>query len=529
MGLVEPGAGSVGWLTGVAFDADAPQGATTVQVHDTSAFSAGQYVLIDEDPAAGWVDDPMNAYTSYGQVWAPSDWLSPSGNPATDRYVWPGANGSSSWDMGTTDPRTAGSEGCWFTNNCGRANEEIHEIAAIGPGPCPGTKCTLTFDDPLTVAFRQSGGHDALVYPPGLTQCNGCQWQAGQNMLLNAGVENLSLSRGPSGSIEMDFCVGCWVKSVEVNGWQGGIEVSNSLRSEFNTILDQYDWSSCNNGSEYSIDFRNASTEILVTNSIFQYGGKGMTARAGGAGSVVSYNYFDKTMYSRCIADTWVETSMPSGHYPGAHHILMEGNWTDNLDVDNTHGSNVYHTAFRNESTGARSKFTDPSNATVVDDINGLPGGNGPLRAVGPMSYNYWMAYVGNVLGISGKTNAANGWNYDSTCGFCNSAIYMLGWNGGNGGADPYLDGTKGSYLFRHGNYDYYNDAVAWDSSYSDHALPSSFYLASKPAFFTGSSCTYAWPWVTPTSSTQIQSSSCGGSGLPAKARADAGTPFVTP
>ena len=28
----------------------------------------------------------------------------------------------------------------------------------------PGDGCTLTFDDPLTIAFRQSGSHNAQVY-----------------------------------------------------------------------------------------------------------------------------------------------------------------------------------------------------------------------------------------------------------------------------------------------------------------------------------------------------------------------------
>lgn len=44
-----------------------------------------------------------------------------------------------------------------------------------------------------------------------------------------------------------------------------------------------------------------------------------------------------------------------------------------------------------------------------------------------------------------------------------------------------------------------------------------------------GASCTYSWPWVTPTSAPYIQPNSCSGSGLPAKARWDAGTPFVMP
>ncbi len=54
-------------------------------------------------------------------------------------------------------------------------------------------------------------------------------------------------------------------------------------------------------------------------------------------------------------------------------------------------------------------------------------------------------------------------------------------------------------------------------------------YLSAPTFFSAGASCTYSWPWVTPTGSTQIQSNSCGGPGLPAKARYDAGTPFVQP
>jgi hypothetical protein len=106
----------------------------------------------------------------------------------------------------------------------------------------------------------------------------------------------------------------------------------------------------------------------------------------------------------------------------------------------------------------------------------------------------------------------------------------MLGWNGGPGGQDPYLGGAKGSYIFRHGDYDYVNASIAdWTSGYS-HTLPNSFYLSAAPAFFSaGASCTYPWPWVTPTGSTPVQTNSCGGSGLPAKARYAAGTPFKQP
>lgn len=111
----------------------------------------------------------------------------------------------------------------------------------------------------------------------------------------------------------------------------------------------------------------------------------------------------------------------------------------------------------------------------------------------------------------------------------------MLGWNEGNGGEDPYLDGATASYIFRHGDYDYVNGSIVdWTTGYS-HTLPNSFYSSAQPSFFgaSGAKCTYPWPWVTPTGSIPIQAPSGSGctatDGLPAKARWVAGTPFVQP
>jgi FG-GAP-like repeat len=334
----------------------------------------------------------------------------------------------------------------------------------------------------------------------------------------------------------MELCVNCWVKNVEVGYWYGGgIDIVYSARSELNNVYVHHAANSVNNGGEYPIALDNASTEILITNSISNFGGKGMVARAGGAGSVVSYSYIDDTMYDALsgIGDYWVETALAASHYSGPHHVLFEGNWTENMDSDLTHGNSMYMTYFRNQGTGLRTPFTDPSNGDAVNDATGLgfaagqtyPWPPGPLRAAGPMAYNYWFAFVGNVLGQAGKTTAANGWSYQGD--FTQHRIFMLGWNAGPGGEDPYLDGVTASYVFRHGDYDYYNNSIVdWASGYS-HTLPNSFYLSSAPSFFAaGASCTYPWPWVTPTGPTQIQTNSCGGSGLPAKARWDAGTPL---
>jgi hypothetical protein len=532
--------GNVGFTVGTGcgatpLDADAAQGQVTIRVTSTSNFSVGQWVLIDEASGAGWVADPLNTWTGFGSVWAASDWLSPSSSPATGRILWSKSQNGGGWDFGSTYPYQANSLGCWFSY-CDRPTAELHKIASVGAGPCPGVGCTLTFDSPLTVAFRQSGSHNAQVYGGLFPNQSGTGSPI--SFLQYASVENISLLRPATGGLEMEFCAYCWVKNVEVGDWYGGgVIVNYSVRSEFNAVFVHHCWNSINNGGEYPIALDTASTEILVTNSITNFAGKGMVARAGGAGSVVSYSYIDDTMYDAesGIGDYWVDMGVNASHYSGPHHVLFEGNWGDNLDNDHTHGNSMYMTFFRNQGTGLRTPFTDPSNNKTVNDFTGVgycgtgcTAAPGPLRAAGPSAYNYWFAFVGNVLGLAGETTAANGWSYQGDGN--GKRMFMLGWNDGPGGQDPYLNGVRGSYIFRHGNYDYVTGSVQWDPGTPDHTLPNSFYLSGRPLFFgTGASCTYPWPWVTPTGSGQIQPNGCGGSGLPAKARYDVGTPFIQP
>jgi hypothetical protein len=520
--------------------ADAAQGQTTIQVTSTTGFTVGSWVLIDEASGASWQPDPMNQWTGYGNVWAAPDWLSSSGSPATGRVLWSKSQNGGGWDFGSSYPYQAGSPGCWHSY-CDRVTSELHKIASIGAGPCPGTNCTLTFDDPLTIAFRESGGHNAQVYAN--LYGNNYLFDSPISFLQQAGVENISLLRAPEGGLVMELCVNCWVKNTEVGDWYGGgITIWYSARSELNTVYSHHCWDSVNSGTEYPIDLDGGSTEILVTNSITNFGGKGMVARSGGAGSVVSYNYIDDQMYDAesGIGDYWLDMSVNATHFSGPHHVLFEGNWGNNLDADNTHGNSVYVTFFRNVGSGFRMPFTDPSIGKTVDDFTGtayycpdglascVPNVSAPLRAAGPGGYNYWYAYVGNVLGTSGQSTAANGWTYSGD--FTAHRIFMLGWSGGGGGQDPNIDGVNASYILINGNYDYLDNTVKWQGS--PLTLPNSFYLSSEPAFFTAGSG-YTWPWVTPTGSEQIQNgpSGCGGtcSGLPAQARWQAGTPFVQP
>lgn len=588
---------------GTLLSADSAKGDTRVQVTSVANLSVGQWVLIDEDPQASFVANPVG--NGQEPVEASADLTNSSGSPVTMRLEggdipggysfigvgsgysfvsappagmgtaypnltanWTGPDGGHVIILGGTHqqvlavftngsnlvtciygssncPTITGSPTAAFNMATQRLNAELHYIVGIGSSQCPGgTALTVCFDAPLTMAFRQSGSHDARLYWPTLQ--NGT---TANPFLTQAGVENLTLLGVSDGGVNSYFCAYCWVKNVEVSGWfAGGFSCIYCVRNDVQSNY-YYDCFDCeNNGNEYPISINEASTEVLVANSIFVHSGKGMVGRAANT-AVFAYNYQDETMYMQSVlGDWWVEMGLNGSHYAGTHHFLFEGNWGDNCDNDNTHGNAIYHTYFRNQCSGLRTTFTDFSSGSIVNDSTGSCWGQAPsppavtcgtLRAVGPMAYDYWLAYVANVLGSSGQTTTANGWAYNCASVYPNTlpskCIWLSGWNasGFSYAPDPNLLATASpQYLFKHGNYDYVNASIAdWSAGYS-HTLPNSFYLKNQTApswWPSPGTCTYPWPWVTPTGGSPLQANSCSGSGLPAKARFDAGTPFVQP
>ena len=510
--------------------ADGSQGNTTVQVDNTSIFSVGMWVLINENTQATFQTDPVPRQAG-GQVFSSPDTFNSSGSPASGRVSYSYFNPYPGY--GATSAADAETESANYSLFYDRPYGEIHLISAIGPGPCPGTNCTLTFDSPLMIAMRQSNGHNGKVFIP--TANSGPSYPY-LPLLQGAGIENLTVGRGNESNIGISYCAYCWVKNVESYGWLGGaVEISASARVELNNVYGYDCYSSVNDGAEYVFDIEGGSTEIGIFNSISRTGGKNMTARGAGGGSVVAYNYFDDLWYDAefGIGNTWIDELANATHFPGTHMVLFEGNQAVNLDGDDTHGSGAnYMTFFRNWSTGYRTPFTDPEGSAVNDFTNGAA----PLRAAGPAPYNYWYAFVGNVLGgtlnnVIGATpesTTANGWAYYRAYNGATKAIFMPGSDGSNVDANLDYIHNASPYALHDGNFDYVNNAVEWAGS--PHTLPNSLYLTSAPSYFAGgASCSYPWPWVTPTGGSPLLTASGSGpctsySGLPAKARWDAGT-----
>ena len=533
---------------------DAAKGAFSITVASSAAFSVGQIVLLDELSGAQWMPDniPGNAADGY-QVWAAPDYrvtwrlhkpLIPGGEDfiganftgsiagtvltvtavsgtqgpgiATGEIVlYPGspaglaivAGGTGTGLTGTynlsANVGTVGSQtmqSCMFPFQGGtfgdtysrldRVTNEIKEIASIVGN-------VITFTSPITISYRVS--HTAQL-----------TWFNDSSSLYvphtrNAGIEEMSLQAGNNGNLWFNAAAYCWAKHIEAFQWGGvNIELINSFRCEVrNSYLHDAIFPRPDGGAyAFGLDF--ASSEILMENCISIMTNKVMVARAGGAGSVIAYNYTDMGMID--FTPSWVEVGINGSHLVGPHHILFEGNYGVNADSDNTHGAAVYHTFFRNWMRGIRHSFVDPNNGITVDDAS--QPGNGPVRGGGLQSYSYFMSFVGNVIGASGQMAT---WVYQPSTGGL-PAVWLLGWDVDHNN-QPSFDPVVVQNVIRDGNWDWLTSSQKWENTPATFPIPNSLYLPGKPAFFGAN----PWPWTNPSNGTTGT--------LPAKARFDAGTP----
>ena len=385
----------------------------------------------------------------------------------------------------------------WFSRT-DRPTNEIKEIASVSGN-------TITFTSPLSIGYRTSHSAQLTRYTP-----TGGQSKANSVHVTNAGVENLSMYGGADGELRFEAAAYSWAKSVEVTQWIGeGVAIDNSFRIE---VRDSYihtgSWPSPG-GAGYIVSLADGSSEVLIENNILIDACKQMVMRSSGTGSVVAYNYADDSWDNN--ATTWQEVGLNASHMAGPHHVVFEGNASQNADSDYTHGNAFGVTFFRNWLTGQRRSFTDQGN----------------VRTAGLAYGSWWDSFVGNVLGRSGQMS---GWSYTNHAMSCDA----LGNNctGNNGawsdmniwqlGYDPerwtmYPDPKVLSTVIRDGNYDFLTNSQRWHNTPGGFAIPNSMYLSSKPAFF-GSN---PWPWTNPATGAIYT--------LPAKARYDAGTPNMTP
>jgi PKD repeat protein len=332
------------------------------------------------------------------------------------------------------------------------------------------------FEDALVTSI--SGTSIKLSHPVYLSLKSDFDPELGRQSrvpIRNAGVEDLyieSAAEATAGSgVYMSFAAYCWVKN---------IESYNTARKHVNMystcygceIRDSYIHGAKSYGGDYGygISLSLGSFDTLVENNALYHLHVPIVIEAGGAGNVIAYNYVERSEHHD---PSWFIYHIGT-HGAHPHMNLFEGNVVGKVEVDDTWGSGSHNIFLRNR----------------ISRLNIGQPVSGDILAVGVLAWNYYMTFVGNVLGTVGCEGPVEQIPYTST--YDNPVLWKIGYTGTSTG-NPTDARVKGT-MIRTGNWECPTNAVQWDSSIADHTIPDSLYLTAKPSWFG----ILAWPPFTP-------------------------------
>ena len=258
---------------------------------------------------------------------------------ASDRVVWQRHSPSQPED----DPFPGALT--WFSRS-GRPVNEMKEVASVVGN-------TINFTTPIHITYRVA------------RQAQLTRYATANRHVKFAGLEDLRVTGGGDGAVRFEAAAYSWVRNIENTNWLGeGVAINHSFRCELrDSYIHDGAWPSPGGGG-YALSFAFGSAEVLIENNIILKANKVMVARSSGAGSVVGYNYADDGFINYAL--DWQEVGVNGSHMVGPHHMLFEGNQSFNYDSDNTHGSSIYHTVFRNHFSGFRRSFAGLGNGRTI-------------------------------------------------------------------------------------------------------------------------------------------------------------------
>lgn len=481
--------------------ADVLKGSITVQVADASSYVVGDVITIDRQNGTASLDPDGVAELNGGFLWIYDGRYfqrQPSGNFRDGPHTGAPAFGRVS-DIASANTNAVNVLPQY------RTIQQMDEITAISGN-------TLTLKDPLNMDFPLSLNPQVWRAVPFNTATLpvGNRWDGLENIRVAGGSDMWEF---PGGVIGLSFAAYSWIGNVDADGehWSNdptdhpgkygdNIGLGHCYRCQ---VTGSYSHGSINespnntghNGA-YGIDVTGGSTQCLIDNNVSVNNDKPLVMRNSGGGNVVAYNYVDDSQ--DWDAPGWLESGIDASHAAFDHGNLFEGNWANNLGNDGTHGSEGNDVYLRNYSNGDNSLQFKP---TMTAN----------LRAVSAFGYDYHDAYLGNILAQRSTTEGPV--VYEATpLSHRGTPIYELGFVGGSIGWD---DGYSANEIWINGNWDNLHRSQQWPNGAV--TIPSSFYLTSAPAYFSG----YIWPWVNPSTGTT--------SPLPAKARYDSDNPVPQP
>ncbi len=319
-----------------------------------------------------------------------------------------------------------------------------------------------------------------------------------------AGLENLKVVQNNTGTIKhssavvMWRCAFCWVKGIEVYYPDGDyIQSSSSFRCEYRDSYFHDGWDHGPGGSDVCVRITQGSSFHLIENNIIRRSHEGIMMDYAGGCHVVGYNYITNNFTDNCLDCMIAQLDYHGKHIP---MVLWEGNVANLFNQDGGWGSASHGTVFRNFLSG--DNWSDPPY-----DTGGPEQTNGPWTH--PQQYHWclnlannskYFNIVGNVmgvpsiLGINGFTSIyTNVWP-TMIPRYAYGLAMSFGYGGGSDTGTESMDNALPyTTALIAGNWDIVNKTQVWSTN-TDHALPNSYYLASRPAFFGG----MGWPAVEP-------------------------------
>jgi hypothetical protein len=349
----------------------------------------------------------------------------------------------------------------------GRAHQHEAYVTAINGNQ-------VTIQPPLFSSF-QASRNPQIIFADGTGE--------------GSGLEDMSLDSNDTSAYMFEFT------SVR-NSWVARVRSINPGRSHMamdvsvnNTVRDSYFFRTANHeATSYGLEMISGGSN-RIENNIFQWITAPMVNN-GGSGNVWSYNFAVNDEFTQPPGGTSYMFAGGWVHNGGAEYTLFEGNDMPGVNFDIEHGSQHLMTVHRNYLWG-RERAPAAVNATIPVNISQL---------------NRFMNFTGNVLGVSGYHTT---YECDTvSCTSENTSIYKLGNEIYSPADGPPVDPKTKNSSLRWGNWDVVT-GLRWDTSEipsgiggsyanpvpASQSVPTSYYLAAKPAFFKSSD---AWPPIGP-------------------------------
>jgi hypothetical protein len=345
---------------------------------------------------------------------------------------------------------------------------------------------TIGFEPPLY--FGYTTAYSPLVYPYDMS-------------VTNAGLESVCLRSTNSGGniFNVAFCRAayCWMKDVESDFAQGDhVWLTWSYRCEIRSCFfhDGFIHGPGTTDNTLKIGFK--TTACLTEDNIFWRLHTSVMLNWGCAGNVLAYNYSTNNYHTLGGFTNWC---IPDWSFHAAHPYgnLSEGNVAVQYHPDSLHGTSSHNVAFRNWWAGS-DYYQGPADkrytSFLANENYWESNNSGAIFLDYPVQTN---SVIGNILGSSYQTNSSLHPGETATYshiapdgGNPQVTSFMIGYDGDR---NSQSNSTINSSLI-HGNWSIITSTQQWDSAISDHSLPNSYYLDTKPAYFG----VLAWPPIDP-------------------------------